>query len=102
MFSKTRLPKLIGLHLRLVRGEWVAQKICPSRIFAFADLSGPMLSGNRHQVRGAPCGELTRRDQIALELAGSEPVVGGMTGFGVADQPKKTGFGAALGSGFNF
>jgi len=45
---------------------------------------------------------LTRRDQIALEHAGSEPVVGGMTGFGVADQPKKTGFGAALGSGFNF
>ena len=65
MFSKTRLPKLIGLHLRLVRGEWVAQKICPSRIFAFADLSGPMLSENRHQARGGPCGELTRRDQIA-------------------------------------
>src|SRR5215470_15702293 len=59
MFSKTRLPKLIWLHLRSVRGEWVAQKICPSRIFAFADLSGPMLSGNRHQARGGPCGELT-------------------------------------------
>ena len=59
MFSKTRLPKLIGLHLRSVRGEWVAQKICPSRIFAFADLSGPMLSGIRHQARGGPCGELT-------------------------------------------
>src|SRR5215813_6069776 len=52
MFSKTRLPKLIGLRLRSVRGEWVAQKICPSRIFAFADLSGPMLSGNRHQAHG--------------------------------------------------
>ena len=24
-----------------------------------------MLSGNRHQARGGPCGELTRRDQIA-------------------------------------
>ena len=65
MFSKTRLPKLIGLHLRSVRGEWVAQKICPSRIFAFADLSGPVLSGNRHQAHGGPCGELTCRDQIA-------------------------------------
>src|SRR6516165_3107968 len=59
MFSKTRLPKLIWLHLRSVRGEWVAQKICPSRIFAFADLSGPMLSGKSHQARGGPCGELT-------------------------------------------
>jgi hypothetical protein len=52
MFSKTRLPKLINLHLRSVRGEWVAQKICPSRIFAFADLSGPTLLGNRHQAGG--------------------------------------------------
>ena len=32
---------------------------------AFADLSGPMLSGNRHQARGGSCGELTRHDQIA-------------------------------------
>ena len=61
-----------------------------------------MLSGNHHQARGGPCGELTRRDQIALELAGSEPVVGGMIGFGVADQPKKTGFGALPGSGVSF
>src|SRR5215471_7092340 len=59
MFSKTRLPKLIGLHRYSVRGEWVAQKICPSRIFAFADLSGPMLSENRHQARRGACGELT-------------------------------------------
>jgi hypothetical protein len=65
MFSKTKLPKLIGLHRRSVRGEWVAQKICPSRIFAFADLSSPMLSGNRHQARGGVCGELTRLDEIA-------------------------------------
>src|SRR5215475_13807984 len=59
MFSKTRLPKLIGLHLRSVLSEWLAQKICSWRIFAFADLSGPMLSGNSHQARGGPCGELT-------------------------------------------
>ena len=56
-----------------------------------------MLSGNRHQARGGLCGESTCRDQIALELTGGEPVVGGMTGFGVADQPKKTGFGARAG-----
>ena len=65
MFSKTRLPKLIGLCLRSVRGEWEVQKICSARIFAFAHLSGPMLWGNRQQARGGPCGELTRRDQIA-------------------------------------
>jgi phage terminase large subunit GpA-like protein len=55
-----------------------------------------LVEGKKDQKR-SPFG--ARRMIGALELAGSEPVVGGMTGFGVADQPKKTGFGAVPGSG---
>jgi phage terminase large subunit GpA-like protein len=58
-----------------------------------------LVEGKKDQKR-SPFG--ARRMIGALELAGSEPVVGGMTGFGVADQQKKTGFGAVPGSGVSF
>jgi phage terminase large subunit GpA-like protein len=58
-----------------------------------------LVEGKKDQKR-SPFG--ARRMIGALELAGSEPVVGGMTGFGVADRPKKTGFGAVPGSGIVF
>ena len=80
-----------------------------------------MLSGNRHQARGGPCGELTRRDQFA-EFSPIWPVlgrtteirrarmpvnvdIGGRRGFGVPlppNHPRPDGWDAMPGSGVSF